>query len=1165
MRSMNGNATAAQLGRTVGVYDDWVISGNTISVTATGLPYHSYGNPAAQTTPLAQYYRFTLPYRGGTSVPAAVPTPTSYGLIGLWLNGVAMFNPSAANGAPGGYPPPPGGFNYNAAYSEGKSLGYGFGEDLAGGHAAPGGTYHYHDASFLSAWTTGHGAVIGSVTSTGLAEIQTILYLNGGLTHADGHSKILGWAADGYPVYGPYGYGDPIDPTAAVRRMESGWGAKDPSYRIGTTAADLTTWPMGIFVQDFVYYGGRDLDHCNGRICVTPDFPLGTYAYFTTIDFFGKPAFPYVIGDSYYGDPVQLNTAQPAAAAMPTAQVVPEWVTLAQLGSFPENHNFNLDPLIIQFASAPNSMVTILNDTLPPGLRWTRSANTIVINGASRGVTIDTTSDFTFRITNPDGAVSDRTYYITIQAYVQGPSWTGQKGFLGYAALGSTARFTVSATSPTTIPIVYRLIRPPAGMVIDPSNGIITWTPVSPNPIPIGYESTSSFIVRATVGPMLGSRYEELVVTATALSLDHAPAWITGAGELITGQSGEFIETTVVAYDPQGRTVTYALVNPPLDLPFSLTASGFVYGRAPVVMDTATYFLTVSATVDNKVTTRTFNIVITQDEKNGQLTWRTAAIDLGSYYDGQVVSIAVGAKSTRSLAVNHSLVGGSLPPNLTLNTSQGMIAGFIEWHAQPRVYHFEIRANDGYQSITRTYSIGISRSRFNKYLNISIPVMGDVRQALQDTKSIMIDSPGIVPFINTTQDVLTRQMRLVYGLDYQSDNIDRIIESAGKHLHETKLGFGDVGNVLVNGGTFFYRNVVDNNRGAAASQVLGQGLVIYPITLDNMRQDLISSAGFLNAGLGTGCELLPIVNPQTSGLDGAEVVKQGTGYYFSPLISVTGSGNGAVLGSHITVNKATIVEPGYNWTVGQTFTVKIDPTHDISLSVAAVDSNHGLQQLTVADGGSFFLFPQGRRTIIDGNSSAVVELSCGVTNVYVTSTGFGYDRSTTKISATGSEVLPSWQSSYSPYLSIGTVYKQFTSYVSQRDTAATRSILDNTSWPVQHVLATMQGKSWTGTTMLDGDICSFDGGETRFIEWEEPLDTIFDQNHLVLDYNTRFDGNQQFESTAYRIWGTTIFDSETTIYDAYNTIFDEADPSTRSITQVDKIYRLSSNVSVSAP
>ena len=45
----------------------------------------------------------------------------------------------------------------------------------------------------------------------------------GGYLHSDGHSKIIGFAADGYPIYGPFGYLDPSNPNSGAIRMVSSY------------------------------------------------------------------------------------------------------------------------------------------------------------------------------------------------------------------------------------------------------------------------------------------------------------------------------------------------------------------------------------------------------------------------------------------------------------------------------------------------------------------------------------------------------------------------------------------------------------------------------------------------------------------------------------------------------------------------------------------------------------------------------------------------------------------------------------------------------------------------------------------------------------------------------------------------------------------------------
>jgi len=81
-------------------------------------------------------------------------------------------------------------------------------------------------------------------------------------------------------------------------------------------------FPLGRYMEDKEYKGDQglvlgtdfDLNDYHVRFCVTPEFPGGTWAYFTCIDADGTPAFPYNIGRVYFGDPRGgLTTAIPAA------------------------------------------------------------------------------------------------------------------------------------------------------------------------------------------------------------------------------------------------------------------------------------------------------------------------------------------------------------------------------------------------------------------------------------------------------------------------------------------------------------------------------------------------------------------------------------------------------------------------------------------------------------------------------------------------------------------------------------------------------------------------------------------------------------------------------------------------------------------------------------
>jgi len=124
------------------------------------------------------------------------------------------------------------------------------------------------------------------------------------------HSPIIGWAFDGNPIYGPYGYTDPTDQTSTITKLNTSYRLKtnlvfdatNNPFPSRTAGPLITDEASGNFVEDYEYvFGLGALDQYNGRFCKTPDFPDGRYVYFVTIDATedGNPLFPYVIGPSY--------------------------------------------------------------------------------------------------------------------------------------------------------------------------------------------------------------------------------------------------------------------------------------------------------------------------------------------------------------------------------------------------------------------------------------------------------------------------------------------------------------------------------------------------------------------------------------------------------------------------------------------------------------------------------------------------------------------------------------------------------------------------------------------------------------------------------------------------------------------------------------------------
>ena len=148
---------------------------------------------------------------------------------------------------------------------------------------------------------------INTVTGDTLYGQSDLQIVNGEEATSQYHSPIIGWAYDGNPIYGPYGYTSVSG--GSVGQLKSGY-----EIQISDERPPLNVFPEGFFIQDYTYVKTTDaltLDENNGRFCITPDYPLGTYAYFSTItpgqlldsdgpfEGFKSPVFPYLIGDSF--------------------------------------------------------------------------------------------------------------------------------------------------------------------------------------------------------------------------------------------------------------------------------------------------------------------------------------------------------------------------------------------------------------------------------------------------------------------------------------------------------------------------------------------------------------------------------------------------------------------------------------------------------------------------------------------------------------------------------------------------------------------------------------------------------------------------------------------------------------------------------------------------
>ncbi len=117
------------------------------------------------------------------------------------------------------------------------------------------------------------------------------------------HSPLIGFAYDGFPIYGAYGFKN-TNGTGGITRIKSAYSLRNILTRANGPDVN-SAYPLGYWREDYEYIAQPTqpdiLDDHNGRSCITPEYPNGTYAYFCTVDANWNSAYPYVVGPTFYG------------------------------------------------------------------------------------------------------------------------------------------------------------------------------------------------------------------------------------------------------------------------------------------------------------------------------------------------------------------------------------------------------------------------------------------------------------------------------------------------------------------------------------------------------------------------------------------------------------------------------------------------------------------------------------------------------------------------------------------------------------------------------------------------------------------------------------------------------------------------------------------------
>ena len=306
-------------------YDDTYVY-----VTTRGLPFYTTGIFTGDgNTTLANdqdaMYRLPLNPTENTGTKTA----TSIGNNGVFIDGVSMYDwqdtvqydPNAENGicgGPIGRCPRSASGEWNRDAIPAEKDGF----DCGKGHPA-GTNYHHHQNPSPFKYD--------EPTSSTYSDICDI-YDSDGLyiINKQEHSPLIGFAYDGFPVYGAYAYAKK-DGTGGISRMKSSYQLINQTTRSNGPDVDAVigtqTFFNGYFKEDYQYVANTTsedyLDEHNGRFCITPEYPNGIYCYFATVNEDNSSAFPYMIGPTFYGNVVATKYGTSSTTVSGTTVYLP--------------------------------------------------------------------------------------------------------------------------------------------------------------------------------------------------------------------------------------------------------------------------------------------------------------------------------------------------------------------------------------------------------------------------------------------------------------------------------------------------------------------------------------------------------------------------------------------------------------------------------------------------------------------------------------------------------------------------------------------------------------------------------------------------------------------------------------------------------------------------
>lgn len=458
--------------------------------------------------------------------------------------------------------------------------------------------------------------------------------------------------------------------------------------------------------------------------------------------------------------------------------------------------------------------------------------------------------------------------------------------------------------------------------------------------------------------------------------------WITSSGLLTNLDRGELANISLQYNSPTNASINFNIISG--SLPSNLILSNAnhipilhypsIYGIIPTNENSGNYSFTIRANSNNIIDDRTFSLIINDDETSNIFP----NSNLGIFSDGLWASTNI--SSLYPFNSNISLINGSIPSNLTLNTTNGIISGYVNPNnlyttptsngynsANTKTFSFTV----GYDAnIIANYSMTIMRA--DLYANSNANVQGPVYHAPifldsnfynnSNTANINLDticdSPFYYQFVTKDFENNTVNFKLINGPDNVTLNSN------------TGWLVGDISNL---GNSSINFEVVAYKANANSYQtIMPVNFTIQSSLEKNIQWNTSSNLGNINTGV-----------PSTVRVN-AEVIKP----FLTPIDPIVTTTLKLVGGE--------IVNGGSNFSIGDIKQIEGGILNSPANIIVSNTSNGIITSISIQSGEKYSELPILKNVVWENANgyNAILNLDFGIDSVIIENSGLYCDSAT---------------------------------------------------------------------------------------------------------------------------------------------------------------------------